>query len=172
MAGSGVTPPHDESAGNQGPQACDLTQGCKMLKPLIPAIVSAILFVGCKGNDGPSATYEAYYKKAAAGISAFEEDAQFYSARKRAEVEQKIPAMMQSMGKSREDVVALYLAMSKAVAQCKKITLDREEVSGTLATLTYRQEDTCGNKPSGPEFQKVRLLNENGWKIDHVEVAL
>ncbi|WP_311222185.1 MULTISPECIES: hypothetical protein [unclassified Acidovorax] len=80
--------------------------------------------------------------------------------------------MMQSMGKSREDVVALHLAMSKAVAQCKKITVDREEVSGTLATLTYRQEDICGNRAAGPEFQKVRLLNENGWKIDHVEIAL
>jgi hypothetical protein len=143
-----------------------------MKRALSIACVAIAAGAGCSSAESPKAFYERYYAKSAAGISTLEEDAKHYSARKRAEVEQKIPLMMQGMGKSREEVSSIYLSMSKAVARCKKIELASEEITGGVAVLNYRQTDVCGNMTSGPEKHKVRLVDESGWKIDHVEVSL
>lgn len=150
-----------------------------MMNRTLAAASAAALLLGlcaCKEAKSPAAFYEEYYAKSAAGFASLDEDAAYHSKRKRAEVEAKLPAMMQSMGKTREEVVALYLDLAKATAHCKKIELAEQQVSDTTAQLTYRQTDVCGNAsttpPSAPQSQRVRLVNEGGWKIDHVEIAL
>lgn len=146
------------------------------------ATAAAAVLLGlcaCKEAQSPTAFYEAYYARSAAGFASLDEDAAYHSKRKRAEVEAKLPAMAQGMGKTREEVVALYLDLAKATAHCKKIELAEQQVSDTAAQLTYHQMDVCGNAsttapsaPSAPQTQRVRLVNEDGWKIDHVEIAL
>lgn len=131
-----------------------------------------IVLAGCQKQEAPDAFYERYYQKSASGIATLEEEAHFYSARKRADVEQKIPAMMKMMGKTRDEVARVYLDMSQTLARCKKIELAGQSVSGNVAELTYRQTDVCGSTSTSPESQKVRLVNEDGWKIDHVEISL
>lgn len=131
-----------------------------------------IALAGCQKQEAPNVFYERYYQKSVDGIATLEEEAVFHSARKRADVEQKIPAMMKMMGKTREEVARVYLGMSQTLARCKKIELDGQSISGDVAELTYRQTDVCGSTSTSPETQKVRLVNEDGWKIDQVEVRL
>lgn len=140
----------------------------------VAAVALLLVLSACKQTQeqSPSAFYADYYAKSAAGFASFDEDAEYHSKRKRAEVEGKMPAMMQNMGKTREEVITIYLNMSKAVAQCKKIELTGQQVRENTAQLTYRQLDTCGNTSSTPQIQHVRLVNEDGWKIDHVEISL
>lgn len=131
-----------------------------------------LALAGCDNSQDPNAFYTAYYKKSAEGIATLDEDAKHFSARKRDEVEQKFPAMMQGMNKSWEEVAQIYLQMSKAVAKCKNIELESEKTVGDIAVLVYRQTDVCGNVSQGPEKQKIRLVKEGGWKIDQVEIGL
>lgn len=79
---------------------------------------------------------------------------------------------MKQMNKSRDDVIELYLNLSREVAKCKEITLDSEVIEGDTALLEYSQKDVCGNESATTEKQKVRMKNEGGWKIDEVEISL
>ncbi len=130
------------------------------------------VLAGCQRQEAPNVFYERYYQQSAAGIASLEEEARFHSARKHAEVERRIPAMMALMNKSREEVARIELDMSGTLARCKQIELAEQSVSGNVAELTYRQKDVCGGASTAPQTQKVHLVNEDGWKIDRVEVRL
>lgn len=138
----------------------------------LAAIILMLVTAGCQKPESPSSVYERYNEKVIAGISSYEEDASYYSARKRREVESKIPVLAKKMNKTREEVIRFYLDFSRAAAKCKKIELAREVIEGNVAYLTYNQTDICGNSSPGRETQKVRLVNEGGWKIDEVEISL
>ena len=141
--------------------------------PSAAAAALLLLSLGaCEQAQSPSEFYKTYYQRSASGFASLDEDARYHSQRKRAEVAEKIPALMQSMGKTREEVIAIYLSLSKAVAHCKKIELTDQQMSRQTAQLTYRQSDACGSIATTPQTQRVRLVNEDGWKIDHVEIAL
>ncbi|HET6397708.1 MAG TPA: hypothetical protein VFF91_12845 [Pseudoxanthomonas sp.] len=138
----------------------------------LAAMVLPFIIVGCQKEESPSTFYERYNQKVVSGISTLEDDARFYSSRKRKEVESRIPAFMKKTNKTREEAIRFYLDFSQAVAKCKKIELVEEVIDGEVAHLTYNQEDVCGNTSPIQETQKVRLVNENGWKIDEVEISL
>lgn len=138
----------------------------------VAAIALSFIIAGCQKEESPSAFYERYNQKVISGISTLEEDARFYSSRKRKEVESKIPAFMKKTNKTREEAIRFYLDFSQAVAKCKKIELVKEVIDAKVAHLTYNQTDVCGNTSPAQETQKVRLVNENGWKIDEVEISL
>ncbi|MEO4046968.1 hypothetical protein AAFN46_07725 [Pseudomonas sp. CAU 1711] len=127
---------------------------------------------GCQNEESPSAFYERYNESTAAGITTLEEDARFYSSRKNRELDAKILSLMKATSKTKEDVVRLYLDVSKSVARCKEIHLEQETVAGDTAHLVYSQTDICGNTSTEPETQNVWLVDENGWKIDKVEISL
>ena len=79
---------------------------------------------------------------------------------------------MKQMGKSHTEVIEVYLNVSREVARCKEITLVSEVIDANIAILEYSQKDICGNESSSQENQKIKMVNENGWKIDDIEIGL
>ncbi len=83
-----------------------------------------------------------------------------------------MPQYMESMNKTRDEVILFYLEFSRELAKCKEIALIKEEITGNTAKLEYSQNDICGNESSSQEKQSIRMINENGWKIDDVVVSI
>lgn len=142
----------------------------KVTKPLTLTLVFLSL-IGCSTEKSPSQIYEEYNSRVTDGVS-YEEEKAYYTKQKQQEVESKLPQYMKQMNKSRDDVIELYLNLSREVAKCKEITLDSEVIEGDTALLEYSQKDVCGNKSATTEKQKVRMKNEGGWKIDEVVISL
>lgn len=130
-----------------------------------------ITLTGCGEKPSPSAVYEEYNAKVISGLS-FEEEKEYYSKSKLAEVEASFPKYMAQMKKSKEEVVKFYQDFSQSVAKCKTIKLLKQQDSNNSTVLIYAQTDICGNESSGDEKQTVKMVNENGWKIDSVEVSI
>ena len=140
-----------------------------MNRTLILGVI--FILIGCGESDSPSSVYEAYNSKVIDGIS-FEEEKKFYSIKKLAEMEASFPRYMAQMKKSREEVIEFYQEFSQSVAKCKSIKLVDENESVEHVILIYSQIDTCSNKSADKEKQVIKMVNENGWKIDSVEVSL
>lgn len=77
---------------------------------------------------------------------------------------------MEKMNKTREEVIAFSLEFAQTIAKCKEITLKEERIDGDMAELLFEQIDICGNESDAQEQQKVRMINEDGWKIDDLEI--
>lgn len=130
-------------------------------------LVTFILFCGYAKAESPSQVYEEYNQKKITGL-AFAEDVEYHTARSRKEVEAKTLDLMEKTNRSREKVIELYVSFSQTLAKCKEISLVEERIEGDEAFLIYEQKDICGNTSSTPGTTKVKLINENGWKIDEV----
>ena len=136
---------------------------------LLSLIIS--LLIGCAAEKSPSQIYSEYNTKVIDGIS-YVEDKAYYTKRKQEEVESKIPQYMKQMDKSRDEVIEFYLKFSREVAKCKEITLVNKVIEADTAFLEYSQKDICGNESTSQEKQMIRMINEDGWKIDDVEISL
>jgi len=79
---------------------------------------------------------------------------------------------MKQMGKSRDEVIVVYLEVSRKVAKCKEITLANEVIEVNTAFLEYSQKDICGNESTSQEKQLIRMIKEDDWKIDDIEISL
>jgi hypothetical protein len=130
-----------------------------------------IALTGCGEVDSPNSVYEEYNTKVINGIS-FEEEKKYYSTSKLAEVESSFPRYMTQMKKSKEEVIKFYQDFSQSVAKCKSIKLTEEKEINKSIVLIYSQTDICGNKSGGNEKQTVKMVNEDGWKIASIEIAL
>lgn len=128
------------------------------------------LFAAC-GGDGqtPSQTYLDYHRQSAEGM-AFEEEKGWYSQRKLADVEAQLPRMAAQMNRSEDELVALYMEMSQAAAGCAELTLVDESIDGDVAVLVFDAASTCDDASDAQH--RVRLLREDGWKLDDVEILL
>jgi hypothetical protein len=136
--------------------------------------LSLILFLlpACSSEEqSPSLVYEEYNSKVIQGIN-YDDDKAYYTKRKQAEVESKVPQYMETMNKSRDEVVRIYLDFSREVAKCKEIQLVKEVIDRNTAMLEYSQKDICGNESTSQEKQSLRMINEGGWKIDEIEISL
>lgn len=131
----------------------------------------ALSLTGCSAQKLPNQVYSEYNSKVINGIS-YDEDKSYYTKRKQQEIESKFPRYMKQMNKSRNEVIEFYLNFSRDVAKCKEITLSSEVIKGDTAILEYSQKDVCGNDSASSEKQIVRMKNEDGWKIDEVEISL
>ncbi len=129
------------------------------------------LFVCASDGKPPSQIYNEYNSKVIEGIS-FAEDKAYFSKRKQQEVENKMPQYMEQMNKTRDEVIEIYMDVSREVAKCKEITLAKEVIEGKTALLVYSQKDICGNEATSEEKQTVRMIQEDGWKIDDIEISL
>ena len=89
----------------------------KLFKPLSLSVI-LVLLIGCSSDLSPGQVYDEYNSKVINGIS-FDDDKAYYSKRKRAEVESKFPGYMERMGKTREEVIEVYLNTSRELAKCK-----------------------------------------------------
>jgi hypothetical protein len=135
--------------------------------------LSLILFLllACSSEKSPGQIYEEYNSRVIQGIN-YDDDLAYYTKRKQEEVESKMPQYMKTMEKSRDEVIEVYLEFSRELAKCREITLVKEIVELNTAMLEYSQKDICGNESTSPEKQSIRMLNEDGWKIDDIEISL
>jgi hypothetical protein len=135
--------------------------------------LSLILFLllACSSEKSPGQVYEEYNSRAIQGIN-YDDDMAYYTKRKQEEVESKIPQYMETMEKSRDEVIKVYIEFSRALAKCKEITLVKEVVDLNTAVLEYSQKDICGNESTSQEKLSIRMINEGGWKIDDIEISL
>lgn len=133
--------------------------------------VSLFVLSACAPDKSPSEIYEQYNSQVVQGIS-FDDDKVYYTKRKQQEVESKFPQYMESMKKSRKEVIQAYLEFSQELAKCKKIELAKEIIDGNAATLEYLQTDICGNESNSEEKQTVEMIYESGWKIDDVVISI
>jgi len=138
----------------------------------LPALLlSLLLLSACSSEKSPSQVYEEYNSRVIQGIN-YDDDKAYYTKRKQKEVESKMPQYMETMNKSREAVIKVYLKFSREVAKCKDIVLVKEIGDGNTAMLEYSQKDICGNESTSQEKQTIRMINEGGWKIDDIEISL
>ena len=135
------------------------------------ALVILLILSSCTSPESPSKTYEEYNRRVITGLE-FTKEKEYFTTKKNAEIESKFPQYMKQMNKSREKVIEFYVNFSQSVAKCKEISLVEERIDGDKAFLLYEQKDICGNSSTVPEKQSVRMINENGWKIDEVEISL
>ena len=133
--------------------------------------LSLLALSACTPDKSPSQIYEEYNSKVIQGIE-FNDDKAYFTKRKQEEVEAKMPQYIESMNKTRAEVTKVYLELSRGLAKCKEIALVTEEITGNTALLEYSQKDICGNESTSQEKQSIRMLNENGWKIDDVVVSI
>ena len=130
-----------------------------------------VLLLACSPEKSPGQIYEEYNSRVIQGIN-FDDDKAYYTKRKQVEVESKIPQYMETMEKSRDEVIRVYLEFSRELAKCKEIILVKEVVDHNTAVLEYSQEDICGNESTSQEKQSIRMINEGGWKIDDIEISI
>ena len=130
-----------------------------------------VLLLACSPEKSPGQIYEEYNSRVIQGIN-FDDDKAYYTKRKQVEVESKIPQYMETMEKSRDEVIRVYLEFSRELAKCKEIVLVKEVVDHNTAVLEYSQEDICGNESTSQEKQSIRMINEGGWKIDDIEISI
>jgi len=158
----------------------------KLFAPLLLSVI-LILMIGCSSEETPgqvndeynskvtigtpSQVYDEYNSKVIDGIK-FNDDKAYYSKRKQAEVESKFPEYMKNMDKSREEVIESYLDFWRELAKCKELELVSEVIDGDGAILKYSQTDICGNATDREEEQLIRMINEDGWKIDDVVISI
>ena len=131
---------------------------------------SALLLAACGPSESPSSFFEKYNQKVIAGLD-YDTEMGYYTQRKQEELEASFPKYMQQMNKSRDEVKAFYQKFSQRVSKCQELRLKEERVDDDQAYLVYDSKDTC-SKAGGNQTTKVRLIKEDGWKIDDVEIVL
>jgi hypothetical protein len=127
--------------------------------------------LACSSEKSPSQIYEEYNSRVIRGIN-YDDDKAYYTKRKQEDVESKIPQYMETMKKSRDEVIEVYLDFSRELAKCKEIVLVKEVIDRSTAVLEYAQKDICGNESSSQEKQSIQMINEGGWKIDDIEISI
>lgn len=113
----------------------------------------------------PDETFRAYNQLVIEGIS-FEDTKKYHSKAFVAKVEKQIETMQKTNDNSFEAFITLYLHGQMAVAKCAEYTLVSEEVEETTAYLVYDRKDICNGDKVTLGGDKIRLIFENGWKID------
>lgn len=118
-------------------------------------------------TETASEYYERYRSVVLAGRS-FDEDATFFSARKRAEVETSLT----ERGDDLERIEALYLEFTTRLEACGTRKLVSQEVNAERTRLVYDIID-CPEYAQAESAQDIiDLVQENGWKIDGNETRI
>jgi len=138
---------------------------------LIAILLCSILLTSCGKESSPSEAYDAYIKAILSGIS-YEQSKVYFTANKIAEVESNVPALMKSMNKSREDVVAVYEKFALKTTKCSSYSLISETIDGSTASLQYNITDTCTPSNNTSATENVTMLKEGSWKISDVITIL
>lgn len=110
---------------------------------------------------GPVDFYLEYQTLVAEGRT-FDQDAAFYAASRRAEVQAQIDAR----GEDGNLLKNAYLDMTNEQAGCSELTLAEESVADGVTRLVFDVKDTCGTYDEGTKVQEIiELVEEDGWKI-------
>ena len=119
--------------------------------------------------EGAADYYQRYLETVRIGRS-FEQDAAFFAADRRAEVDR----VLEARGDDAADLRAQYLAMTEEAARCMRHSLIDEQELASGVRLVFGVEDTCGLFPAGATIRDViELVREDGWKIrlNETEIA-
>jgi UDP-3-O-[3-hydroxymyristoyl] glucosamine N-acyltransferase len=140
------------------------------------ALVSIFLLSGCSQptdviDDTASADafYQSYLAHVRKGIT-FEQDKKYWTQAQLAEASSMITSFMEASGKTKSEVVDIYLDTSLKMAECLRLTLEEEQVVGPQTTLIYQATDSCSNNQT--ISQKVVIMQEDGWKLSLVETFI
>lgn len=133
---------------------------------LAVAVTGALGFIAACSNaeKSPDDIFQEYYRKAAAGLTVDEEKA-FFSARK----QQEMASRRDAIEEPARTEVAAYIVK---VFECSEIKLAEESISAGAALLTYNAVSICEPTTGDTVKLRVPLVDENGWKIDDIEIVL
>ena len=132
-------------------------------------VIFVMLLIGCDSKPvSPEKVYIAYIARSAEGIS-FDDDLEFWSEEKLAQLEERIESLMERSGRTREKAIELYMDISKRTAKCTALELISKEVVQSTANIVFAATDTCGD--ASDARHNVQLVFEREWKLDEVEVV-
>ena len=136
---------------------------------VVVAAIAAIGYAFLFDRDSESAVefYERYRSTVIEGRS-FAEDAVFYSARKRAQVEADIAAR----GDDAEEFKEFYLEFTARAEACGTRVLISEEIREARARLVYDIVDCPEYAETESAQDIIDLVDEGGWKIDSNETSV
>ena len=128
----------------------------------VMAVIGGVAAYRALMPETPVQYYLRYQAFIADGRS-FEEDAVFYAAARRAEVQ----AQLAAMGEDAERRKNAYLDMTAEQAGCSDLALAEETRAGTSVRLVFDVTDTCGAYGEGATVKEIiELVEEDGgWKI-------
>ncbi len=135
------------------------------MKKFVPALIVFFAIVaGMRAlqTETPIDYFLRYQTMIAEGRT-FEDDAQFYTASRRAEVQTQLDAQ----GDQAENLKSAYLEMTSRQAKCTELTLAEETKTESSARLVFNVNDTCGAYDADAKVQEIiELVEEDGgWKI-------
>lgn len=121
----------------------------------------------------PGQVYEEYNNKMISGFS-FEEKLSYFSKQKSAEIQNALNEAMEKYDLSRSEAIDASTKYPAAYAKCYPISLMEEKITGDQATVTYTQKYDCKGDPlpNAPQKRRIKMVNEDGWKIDKITFVL
>lgn len=134
---------------------------------LLAAAAFGFFMLVDRDTQTPTAFYERYRSVVLEGRT-FDEDAAFYSARKRAEVE----AALAARGGDANEIKAMYLDFTARAEACGTRRLVSEEVADTRARLVYEIVGCADYAQAEIARDIIDLVDEKGWKIDSNETSI
>ncbi len=137
---------------------------------ILGAIVLSL--VGCERspeprNATPDETYREYYQRVIEGIN-YEDGKRYHSKAFTQNLETRIKTAQQSSPNSYEAFMTIYFKRQQSSAKCNAITLASETIDGEIAELVYNSESTCESNKIVDTDNIIRMVNEDGWKIDDI----
>jgi hypothetical protein len=132
-------------------------------------VILLMFLIGCDSKPvSPEKTYRAYIARSAEGMS-FDEELDFWSEEKIAQLDERLESLMQRSGRTREKAIELYMDVSKRTAKCTALELVSKEVVQSTANIIFAATDTCGDESD--TRHNIQLVLEQEWKLDEVEVV-
>ncbi len=115
--------------------------------------------------------FNEYDAKVKTGLT-FEEQQAYFTARKNNEVSENLKQYSAQMKKTVAEVTRIMLTVAQRMANCEKTTFVSQYVEKDKATLIFDLEDGCSEEGETADLlkQTVLMVQENGWKIDAIEV--
>ena len=132
-------------------------------------VILVILLIGCDSKPiSPEKVYIDYIARSAEGMS-FDDELDFWSEEKNAQLEERLESLMERSGRTREKVIELYMDMSERAAKCTALELISKEVFQSTASIVFAATDICGD--ASDTRHNIQLVLEQEWKLNEVEVV-
>ncbi|WP_077343557.1 hypothetical protein [Pseudocolwellia agarivorans] len=118
--------------------------------------------------DSPREIYEDYEKNQKLGMT-FNKIYSYYSKSNKKRNEEILSTYASQMKMTREEVIEFFLPSLKVEAKCEETKFVTQEIDGSIALLEYELTNICEELSEGEGKLLIRLINENGWKIDKMD---
>ena len=127
------------------------------------AVAFGIIGACSTADESPGEVFHEYRRQVAVGLT-IEEKMPFFSSRKKQEIESRIAAKDPTVSPE-------WDALEGNMIRCTEIKLTGESISTDVASLTYDVTSICEEHAGDRAKLRVRIVNENGWKIDEMVYA-